>query len=166
MLEHHPEDEWRALSVRLHRVAMALTRDPHEADDLVQQTLARLLTKNPERVLHLGYARKTMTNIWLDNQRSLKRRMKRLRAVATHGLARRVDPGSSVAARERAERLECAVQSLPPRQQVIVTLRLVEELDTAAIAETLGCSSDAVRSNLHQARRQLRNVMREDGDAS
>lgn len=165
MLEHHPEDDWRALSVRLRRVALALCRDPHEADDLVQQTLARLLTRNPERVTHAGYARKTMMNLWLDNQRSLKRRVARLRTMAMQGVTRRDDPVERMSSRERSRVLEHAIRALPPRQRAVITLRLVEELDTNAIAETLGCSKDAVRSNLHQARRHLRESMCEGGDA-
>jgi len=43
----------------------------------------------------------------------------------------------------------------------VLVLRLVEELDYEQIAETLSCSVETVRANLHVARRHVRETMGE-----
>ena len=135
--------------------ALALTGTGDDADDLTQQTLATLLARRPDKVAHVGYARKTMLRLWLDHQRSLRRRLGRLGRLAT-GLDRwHVDPDTA-RADEEAARMQAALRALPPRQRAVIVLRLVEELDYAQIAETLDCSVGAVRSILHLARTRLR----------
>lgn len=54
-----------------------------------------------------------------------------------------------------------AIASLPPKQRAALVLRLVEDLDYEVIAETLGCSVEAVRAHLHLGRRRVRAVLGE-----
>ena len=56
------------------------------------------------------------------------------------------------------ERVRRAIETLPPMQRAVVVLRLVEELDYADIAATLGCSVQAVRANLHLGRQRVRRL--------
>ena len=51
--------------------------------------------------------------------------------------------------------LWAAVRRLPARQAQAVALRYVADLDTTAIAATLGCSEGNVRVLLHRARQAL-----------
>ncbi len=153
--------DWQDVVERLRRLALALSRDPHEADDLTQQTLAELLARRPDRASHVGYARQTLTRLWLDRQRARRRRwLAWLRLAAgfrESAPAARGDP-------EQHARLDAAIADLPPPQRAALALRLIEDLDYAEIADVLGCSVAAVRANLHLARRALRAAEERDHD--
>lgn len=146
--------DWRDLSDRLRRYALALTRRDDEADDLVQHTLATLLARAPDKAGHLGYARTTLTRAYLDRERSLKRRLARTLAIAWQS-------GGATGARsdDSSSALHEAIDALPARQRAALVLRLVEELDYPQIAAALECSPEAVRSNLHLARAAVRRSM-------
>lgn len=143
--------DWPAVSRGLHRLAVALCGSQNEADDLTQQTLLILLTRRPDRVGHVGYARQTLTRLWLDRQRSLRRRARRLALLAASPLQLAPAPRHDEVARLRAQ-----LDLLPPRQKLVLTLRLIEELTCEQIAELLECDPGAVRSTLHLARRRVR----------
>lgn len=140
---------------------MALTGNRDEAEDLAQQTLAALFAKAPARADHMGYARRTLTRLWLDGQRSVRRRMARLLAAASASLHGLVGHSPSEEMHEQVRMLRRAIEVLPPRQRAVITLRLVEGLDYPAIAEATGCDVGAVRSSLHLARAKLREVLAE-----
>ena len=154
--------DWPALAHRLRRLALALTRRSDDADDLAQATFAALLAKAPDRIAHVGYARQTMLRLWLDQQRSLRRRLARLGRLAA---ARPVAwiAGDSAADAEQAARVEQAVASLPPLQRASLVLRVVEELGYAEIAQMLGTTIESVRTSLHLARQRVRDIA---GDAT
>lgn len=158
--EHRVMPDWPALSGSLRRVAYALTHSREDADDLVQQTLVTLLAKQPDRVSHAGYARRTLFRLWLDRQRSLRRRLARVARLALTRETRHVDP-DRMSTRDQYERVRRAIATLPPMQQAVVVLRLVEELDYADIAATLDCSVQTVRANLHLGRRRVRRLVGE-----
>ncbi len=149
------EPDWVDLRNRLVRFATALTRSADEAEELTQQTFAALLAKAPDSVDHLGYARTTLTRLWLDRQRSFRRRVCALRALA---FSRSVDR-SDADRLESSEQLQGAqreIDRLPPRQRAALVMRLIEGLDYDTIAASLGCDVGAVRSSLHLARARLR----------
>lgn len=149
---------WSVLRERVRRMALALTRSVDDADDLAQQTLLTLLVKRPDRTDHTGYARSTMIRLWLDRQRSLRRRLHRVaRAALT---ARRWHTDSDrLSVSDQYDRVQQAIQGLPPRQRVTLVLRLVEGMDYGEIAETLDCSVQTVRANLHLGRQRVRQVL-------
>lgn len=155
-----PQEGWPAARERLRRIALGLTRTAHDADDLTQQTLATLLARNPGRVSHMGYVRKTMLRIWLDQQRSFHRRLWRLGRVAWSTNAWHVDR-DSLSDQDQCGRLRKAIDALPPKQRAVLVLRLVEELDYAEIAAALGCSIPTVRAHLHLGRRRVRQMIGE-----
>lgn len=156
-----PDPDWAALAERLRRLALALTRDQHRADDLCQQTLAALLAKAPDRADHAGYARRTLVRLWMDDQRSIRRRLARLvrlsRTAPSHA-----DPRDPAADAEHLALVRDAIDHLPPRQRAALTMRLVEDLDYDQIAAALGCTPAAVRSSLHLARRAIRTQLGEE----
>jgi RNA polymerase sigma factor (sigma-70 family) len=148
--------DWRDVSERLRRYALALTRRADQADDLVQQTLANLLAKAPDKAGHVGYARSTLTRLFLDRERSIRRRVARTLRVAWPTSIPRA-PGTDPA--EGSVALHAAIEALPARQRAALVLRLVEELDYPQIGAALGCSPEAVRSSLHLARRAVRRAI-------
>lgn len=153
--------DWEAVSRRLRRYGVALCGREDEAEDLAQQALAALFAKAPHRADHIGYARQTLTRLWLDRQRSLRRRVARWWKLASGaGIGMTVDR-SSLEHHEQVEALHRAIDRLPPRQQAVVTMRLVEGLEYEAIADAIGCEVSAVRASLHLARGKLRAALGE-----
>lgn len=82
------------------------------------------------------------------------------------GDGHRRDPGPAWRAlssdAERAETRELvrrAIAQLPDSYRVVLVLRDVEELDTAAVAEHLGIEVGAVKTRLHRARQALRTLL-------
>jgi len=69
------------------------------------------------------------------------------------------DPLEGALRRERSERLWRAVDELPPRMGRCVRLRLGQERPYQEIADLLGVSIDTVKSQLHQAKGRLREVL-------
>jgi len=155
-----PLPNWDATHEMLRRIAGALTRNVHEADDLTQQTVLKLLTAGAGHDVAVAYARQVMVRTWIDRQRGARRRLRRLAAVAARTAAG-VLFHDAVEADETRVRAREAIASLPPKQQAALVLRVVEEMDVPEIAETLECSVDAVRSSLHLARRRVRERLRE-----
>ncbi|MGB2987169.1 MAG: RNA polymerase sigma factor [Phycisphaerae bacterium] len=165
MLKTEPEKsmaapDWSVLRERLWRIALALTRSRDDADDLTQQTLVTLLAKRPDHADHTGYARRTMFRLWLDQQRSFRRRLRRAARWAVTTRPWHMDR-DRMSTSDQYERMQRAIETLPPRQHATVVLRLVEELNYAEIAAMLGCPIQAVRANLHLARQRIRQLVGE-----
>ena len=148
-----PPADWQQVSERLHRFALALTGRAEEADELTQQTLAHLLARAPEKASHAGYARRTMTRLWMDRQRAWRRRLQRHAKIACEAMSRPVADGMSD--RELSAMLRRRIDLLPAQQRAVLVLRVIENLEYEHIAEALGTSIAAVRANLHLARRTL-----------
>ncbi len=143
---------------RLWQAALALTGSRDDADDLTQQTLATVLSRQPACLEHVGYVRRTMFRLWLDEQRSVGRRARRIaRLAAAAATSVRLDEDASDD--DVHDRVRWAVESLPPQQHAVAVLRLVEGLGYDEIAGVLECSVATVRANLHLARRGIRRMI-------
>jgi RNA polymerase sigma-70 factor (ECF subfamily) len=66
------------------------------------------------------------------------------------------DAAGTYQRRESRERLQEALDRLPPDHRATVCLRHLEGLSVAEVAEALGIPVGTVKSRLHHARRQLR----------
>lgn len=129
------------------RFARLLTGDEHRADDLVQEVLAKAFVhwrqvaaaQRPD-----VYVRRMLVNA---NSSWWRRRANREVAAAeptpAGGPPATEDIGAAVAARDELWRM---VLTLPVRQRAVLVLRYYEDLDDAAIAEILGCSTITVRT--------------------
>ncbi|MFJ4488973.1 SigE family RNA polymerase sigma factor [Streptomyces diastaticus] len=135
------------------RTAYLLTGDHHEAEDLVQVTLAKLYPAWP-RVRGLdepdAYVRRALVNNNLSRFR--KRRVVQL---LTSRLPERAQEGGAARTEERSLLLE-ALGTLPPRQRAVVVLRYWEDLSEQQTAEVLGCSPGNVKSQASRGLRKLR----------
>lgn len=141
--------------------ALALGADTHQAEDLAQQALANVLAKAPEKATHAGYAIQTLTRLWLDHQRSLRARTARLKRAALSTLAGK--PLLEAHDDTRAAIIRAAIDRLPPKQRAALVLRIVEGLGYSAIAEALGCTEEAARASLHEARARMKRELIQRG---
>ncbi len=68
-------------------------------------------------------------------------------------------------ASSRSRQLRDAVASLPPKQRMVLELRIYDELSFREVAELAGCSENAAKVNFHHAVKRLKKDMRrEEGD--
>ena len=141
----------------LRKVAYLLCGDWHRADDLVQSSITRLYANWPRasRADNLdGYARRTLVNTFLAEQRTSWWRRVDLRQNDQDPPA----PGADV---EMALDLRAALERLPPRQRATVVLRYFGDLPVAETARALGCSQGTVKSQTAKAVGALRELLRE-----
>lgn len=74
------------------------------------------------------------------------------------------DPREAASRTEILRRVNEAVTHLPPRQRTAVMMFDVQNIPIARIAEELGCSQGAVKFNIFQGRRKLRELLADLGE--
>jgi RNA polymerase sigma-70 factor (sigma-E family) len=137
------------------RLAYLLSGDPHLAEDLVQESLARAHRRWHEVVRadspH-AYVRRIVVNQHLSWRR---RRSSGELAVAPESVPEGMseDLAGGLAERDVAWR---ALATLPRRQRAVLVLRYYEDLSDDDIATTLGVAVGTVRSLASRAFAQLR----------
>ncbi|WP_433076911.1 SigE family RNA polymerase sigma factor [Dactylosporangium sp. CA-052675] len=146
------EEAWQ----RHLRLAMLLTDDRWQAEELLQDSLVKIYERwrRLSRVddLH-AYLRKALVN----NHTSLWRRRRRESLVGE--VPDRPAPPGEISAEALVVR--DALRSLPPKQRAVVVLRHYEDLSERQIAQVLGCSPGTVKSQYAKATAKLRHVMSE-----
>ncbi len=148
------------------RTAWLLTGDRDAARDLVQSALVKTYAawSRLDRSTALAYARKCVVTQRIDAWRRTKH----------EDLTADVAAGPEAWSRESADcAMELVVdsrdeiirmlQQLPPQQRTIVVLRYYHDLSERAVAETLGISEGAVKS---QASRGLAALRRSTPDTA
>lgn len=149
----------RALAPRLVRVAVRILADAAEAEDVAQETLARVWTKAPGWNL-FGPARIETWAHRVAINLSVDRLRRRARLDVTDAPPEQEDggpaPDAGLEARETAAQVQAALAALPDRQRVALTLVHFEELPGREAAAALGVTVEALESLLARARRTLR----------
>lgn len=142
---------------RLRRFARALTGDQDRADDLVQETCLRALSRLDqwERGTRLdSWMYRIAQNIWLDRGRAAKVRGDPVEledAIEVSGEDGRATTESRLVLAE----VERAMGRLPEEQRVVVGLVCVEGMSYADAADVIGVPVGTVMSRLARARRAL-----------
>lgn len=135
------------------RLAVMLTGNNHDAEDLLQATFIKVV-RHWGRVKEAGspeaYTRQIMVNEHLSWRRRPQRREV---TVAEVEMPLSADHTRDVSARDAAWQL---LNLLPPRQRVVLALRYYADLSDDQIAQSLGCSASTVRSNAARALATLR----------
>jgi RNA polymerase sigma factor (sigma-70 family) len=141
--------------LRLGRAIYLLTGDREEAEDLVQEALARAYEKW-DRVSEMaepaGYVYRIASNL----HRRRSRMRLRQRSLVEPRKAQDVDPGDAADARMDVMR---ALAKLPGDQREAVVLVEMFDLDASAAAEALGIKAVSVRVRVHRAHLRLREIL-------
>jgi RNA polymerase sigma-70 factor (sigma-E family) len=134
--------------------AYLLTGDGGRAEDLVQDTLARLYPRW-ERVsaaqAPLAYVRRAVVNRFVSGQRRPS-----AREVALAELPERAAPGDLADGVTDRGMLAQLLRTLPERQRAALVLRYFHDLPDNDIAAALGCRAGTVRSLLSRGLEALR----------
>ncbi len=157
-------DGWvEARGPALLRLAYTLTGNTADAEDVVQEALARALPRW-ERISRVGdvdaYVRRMVVNAHTSWWRKFRRRESPVAEVRDSAVA---GPGEQF---DDHRRLWLACQALPESQRTAVVLRYYEQLEYAEIADLTGLREGSVRARVSRGLSVLRESMGEwMGDA-
>jgi RNA polymerase sigma-70 factor, ECF subfamily len=151
----------------LYSYGLVLSRNPTEAEDLVQETCLRAL-RAMERLRPDSNVKSwlftILRNIWLNQLRQRKTAPDTVELDSDeHGADRAVDsakdPYAALVSNFEQERVRHAIEQLPLEFREIVLLREYEELSYEEIASMLQCPVGTVMSRLARARSKLRDLL-------
>ncbi|MEY9863685.1 RNA polymerase sigma-70 factor (sigma-E family) [Catenulispora sp. GAS73] len=138
----------------LRRTAYLLCGDWHQAQDLTQQTLAKLFVAWPRvRAVEAvdSYARQVLVRTYIDESRK-----RRNHELVTAELP---DAGTEGPEIETRLALMAALKQLSPRQRAVVALRFWDDMSVEATAEALGMKANTVKSDTARALAKLKGLL-------
>jgi RNA polymerase sigma-70 factor (ECF subfamily) len=154
----------------LYSYAMVLSRNPTDAEDLVQETCARAIRATGslrEDSNVKSWLFTILRNIWLNQLRQQRTTPKVVeldvdQSIADIAVETSEDPLASYLSKVERERVRGAIQQLPTHFREIILLREYEELSYEEIASLLNCPAGTVMSRLARARSRLRELLLSD----
>ena len=144
-------------------IARRMLRDDAEAEDVAQETMLRLWRNAAG--LELGpngvrpWLRRVASNLCIDRVRA------RRNTTVVEEVPEESAPPSQLrhlAERELGARVDAALQALPERQRLALTLFHYEGMSQIEVGQVLGISDEAVESLLARARRALKVALKEE----
>ena len=153
-LARSDEELFAELYPSLRRFAAAVRAAEEDADDLVQEALARALAIAPlsERENPGAYLRTAIVRLASNQRRWLARRRRAFTRAAPAPDANQASYPSDLDDLRR----------LPPRDRAVLYLSLVEGHAYREIGDVLRCSEQAARARASRALRRLRADLREE----
>jgi RNA polymerase sigma-70 factor (ECF subfamily) len=162
------------LYTNLYGAAMRLTRDPSEAEDLVQDTMVRAYRfwntfqqGTNIKAWMFTILRNTFINGY--HRRGRKRDFQNDVSAQMHSIGPRVavanssssppGPEEAVSAEVTQMRIRDAMDSLPPDYRLAVTLADLEGLSYKEIAEIMDCPIGTVMSRIYRGRKILHKLL-------
>jgi RNA polymerase sigma-70 factor, ECF subfamily len=151
----------------LYGYAMVLSRNPTEAEDLVQETYLRAL-RAIDRLRADGSVKSwlftILRNIWLNQVRQRRTAPDLVELDADKKDANEPadadqDPLTGYVNRVEREQVRAAIEQLPLELREIIILRECEELSYQDIAALLDCPPGTVMSRLARARSKIRDLL-------
>jgi RNA polymerase sigma-70 factor (sigma-E family) len=144
----------RANTPALLRTAYLLTGSGLAAEELVQDTLARLYPKW-DKVEHadipIAYVRRSLANAFIND-----RRRAAYREYAVDALPERFDPHDQVDQMADRDEIWMMLRTLPARQRAALVMRFFHDLPDDEIALALDCRPGTVRSLISRGLASMR----------
>src|SRR6267143_5092262 len=150
-----PEELLGTYGDRAYRLALRITRNTEDAEEVVQDAFCAIVRKID------AFRRQSAFSSWLYRivanaaYNKLRERPGRRRAVSLDDIAPGHEDDAAVQNELRAV-LQGAIHGLPPAYRAVFVLRDVDGLSNVEISEALGLSIANVKSRVHRARLSLR----------
>jgi RNA polymerase sigma factor (sigma-70 family) len=148
-----------------YNLARWLTRDDHDAEDVVQESYLRALRffesfrGGDGRTWFLTVVRNTCFT-WIKGARA--RKLPTFDETTYSTRCEALDPGRLVLRRADGERIRAAVDGLPAEFREVIVLRELEGMSYKEIAATAGIPIGTVMSRLTRARQRLLEILSHD----
>ena len=136
------------------RIAWTWTGSVHDAQDICQTVLLKLLTsprRFAEERLERAWVVRVAVNCCKDWKNSAWVRRRLPLEAAAHAAVHLPEPGESP--------VLAAVQALPERYRQAVYLRYYEGYEPAEIGTLMGCTASQVSTYLYRGKAKLRNML-------
>lgn len=166
------EQQALPLMPSLYGAALRWTRNPSDAEDLVQETMAKAFVaweQYQEGTNLKAWLYRIMTNTHINayNKRAKDQAKGSIDELEDWqlGSAESLTTNSSRSAEQEAidnlpaETIKNALQSIPEDFRMVVYYAVVEGLPYASIAEIMGTPVGTVMSRLHRGKRELRKLL-------
>ena len=177
---HDRRDEFEQVALphldALFNLALTLTRNRKDAEDLVQETYLRAFRffDTYEPGTHVkAWLFRILRNTFVSRYRAARRKPEHVDFDAIEGAYETLvdetfrrereapDPERALLARVPDEAIRRALAKLPEEYRTVVVLALVEELSYKEIASALGIPIGTVMSRLHRGRKHLQRELLE-----
>lgn len=150
---------------RAFAIAIGLVRDEEDASEIVQEAFFRVYRGLPAfngAASFFTWLYRIVKNLSID----LMRRPAWQRELALEEVDAgfdacldEADPGDMLRRREIAERIEAALEALPPYHRGVILMREVEGMSYEEMAEAMGVSKGTIMSRLFHARKKLQRAL-------
>ncbi len=153
-----PAEDWRAIAATLNRYVRAHTNRADVAEDVVQETLSRLVHQSRLQKLVSIYALgfRIAANLLVDHHRRDKRYVaEREEEPASQAPL----PDRVIVGRQELAILNDALAAMPPLRRDVLVRRRLQGQSCAAIARDLGLSPKAVEKHITRGLADLHKAM-------
>jgi RNA polymerase sigma-70 factor (ECF subfamily) len=147
---------------RLYRIAWSWCHDSSQADDLVQETLARALAKI-DSLREQSRLQVWLTQILANLYRDQFRRIQPETGLEADILPAQGGPEDTTDRSQLIAHTRDAIDSLKDDQRQVLTLVDIAEFSYADTAAILGVPVGTVMSRLSRARRRMREILEKQG---
>ena len=142
----------------LFRLALRITLDRHEAEDIVQETLVRLWERRDQwnEIENIrSFALSVCHRMAIDNVRQRQLHVQKEQEIVEHqlGIQHTDEPD------ERLDLVHRLINQLPEVQRTVMQLRDIEGLRYDEIAQATGLSETQVKVYLHRARTRIKDAI-------
>ena len=150
------------LKDKLFRLALRITLDRQEAEDITQETLIKVWEKRDEwhQIQNMeAYCLTIARHLAIDATKS--KRSAHLSLSETNETLHATDllPDDDLDLRQRVAAIRNLINELPEVQRTIVQLRDIEGLRYNDIAQVTGLTETQVKVYLHRARKKIKDLL-------
>ena len=146
------------LKDKLYRLALRITLDSAEAEDIVQDTMIRVWNKRDEWAQFNSIEAFCLTvarNLAID--RSQKSEAQNIELTTeTQGMSDGSTPERQLERSEQMDLVRKLINELPEKQRTIIQLRDIEEKSYKEIADVMQLTEDQVKVTLFRARQRIK----------
>lgn len=151
------------LKDKIFRLALRITLDRAEAEDIVQDTLIRVWNKRDEWAnvdSAEAYCLTIAHNLAIDRSQKMEARSVELTSE-TQEMPDALTPEKELERDEQLRLVHRLINGLPEKQRTIIQLRDIEGKSYKEIADILEISEEQVKVNLFRARQHIKSKMTE-----